>query len=354
MASDAEREAMQRALAPARPLRACHEAPIPASVRWCSTPTVGEVGEGFHRGAGSPHAEVEALAAAGDAARGGTVVVTLEPCHHQGRTGPCTQALLDAGVARVVFGQPDPNPRRPRRRRGAPRRRASTSRAVCWRPRRAAQPGLVVRDGARPSAASPGRSRRPSTAGWRRPTARAGGSAGPRHAREVHRLRAEVDAVVVGTGTALVDDPQLTARDADGVPAAPTSRSASSSGTARCRRPSRVLDDAAPTRSGRPLTTSKRLLTSLFDRDVHHVLLEGGPTLAAAFLRAGLVDRVVGYVAPALLGDGPPLHRRPRRGHELGDADAVSSSTTSAASAPTSAGRRSCHPARATRFEGDD
>ena len=91
-----------------------------------------EVAEGFHRGAGTPHAEADALAEAGDAARGATAVVTLEPCNHTGRTGPCAEALIAAGVRRVVFAQADPNPVAAGGAAGAARRRASRSRAGCW------------------------------------------------------------------------------------------------------------------------------------------------------------------------------------------------------------------------------
>ena len=93
------------------------------------------VAEGWHRGAGSPHAEVDALTAAATTARGSTAVVTLEPCNHVGRTGPCSQALVDAGVRRVVYAQRDPNPRRCREVRPPCARPVSRSRVACWRTR---------------------------------------------------------------------------------------------------------------------------------------------------------------------------------------------------------------------------
>lgn len=303
MASDAERAAMQRALL----LAATPGVPRGPNPRVGAVVLDGDgrvVGEGFHRGAGTPHAEIDALTAAGDAARGATVVVTLEPCHHQGRTGPCTQALLDAGVARVVFGQQDVNPVA---RGGAEALRAA---------------GLSVEGGVRQDEAA-GLNRvwsfalehgRPlvtlktaSTLDGR--TAAADGTSrwitGAEARAQVHRLRAGVDAVVVGTGTALVDDPHLTARDTDGslLPHQPLRVVL---GDRALPASSRVLDDAAPTVLV-PGHDVEGLLTSLVDRDVQHVLLEGGPTLAAAFLRADLVDRMLGFLAPALLGAGPSL-----------------------------------------------
>lgn len=303
MASDAERAAMQRAL---------RLAATPGVDRG-PNPRVGAVvldadgrvvGEGFHRGVGSAHAEVVALSDAGDAARGATVVVTLEPCHHQGRTGPCTQALLAAGVARVVFGQPDVNP--VARGGGDALRAAGVSVEGGVHREEAARLNPVwsfaVRHG-RPLVTL----KTASTLDGR--TAAADGTSrwitGPEARAQVHRLRAQVDAVVVGTGTALVDDPHLSARAADGslLPHQPLRVVL---GDRALPASARVLDDAAPTLLV-PGHDVEGLLTSLVDRDVQHVLLEGGPTLTAAFVRAGLVDRMVGYLAPALLGDGPSL-----------------------------------------------
>ncbi|MBT0995164.1 bifunctional diaminohydroxyphosphoribosylaminopyrimidine deaminase/5-amino-6-(5-phosphoribosylamino)uracil reductase RibD [Cellulomonas sp. DKR-3] len=263
------------------------------------------IGEGWHRGAGTPHAEVAALADAaerGQDTRGATAVVTLEPCAHTGRTGACTQALLAAGVRRVVVAVEDPNPV------------AAGGAAVL----RAA--GVVVETGV---LADEGRTVLGAwlpTVGRDRPfvtlktatsldgrVAAADGSSrwitsdvARRHA---HELRAEVDAIVVGTGTALRDDPSLTARTADGslaehqplrvvvgrreVPAGARLRGPGGELVALATHdPASVLDD-------------------LRARGVRRVLVEGGPTLAAAFLRAGLVDEVHAYVAPVLLGSGP-------------------------------------------------
>ncbi len=258
------------------------------------------IGEGYHRGAGTPHAEIEALRAAGPAAQGGTVYVTLEPCHHTGRTGPCVEALIAARVARVVFAQADPNPVAAG---GSQRLRAA---------------GVPVRGGVLAAEAEAVNrtwthlmlTGRPFVT-WKfaatldgRSAARDGTSrwiTGPEAREDVHALRARCGAVIVGTGTVLADDPQLTARG-PGV-AAPTQPLRVVLGTRDLPAGAHVLDDAAPTL----ILKSHDLpgaLTQLAQRGVHHALLEGGPTLAGAFLLAGLVDEVVAYLAPALLGAG--------------------------------------------------
>jgi diaminohydroxyphosphoribosylaminopyrimidine deaminase / 5-amino-6-(5-phosphoribosylamino)uracil reductase len=261
------------------------------------------VGEGFHEGAGTPHAEVVALRQAGAAARGGTAFVTLEPCAHTGRTGPCAQALIEAGVATVVFAQSDPTPSA---HGGATLLEAagvrttagvleaeSTALNEAWtfsfvhsRPKVTWKFAATL-DGR--SAAADGSSR------W---------ITGPLARGDVHRLRAECDAILVGTGTVIADDPALTVRKADG----------STTGHQPLRvvmglRPipetARVRDAAAPTLL---LATHDpvQVLKELAGQEIHHVWLEGGPTVAAAFLGAGLVDEVIAYLAPALLGSGSP------------------------------------------------
>ncbi len=273
------------------------------------------VGEGWHERSGGPHAEVVALGVAGERARGGTAVVTLEPCSHTGRTGPCTAALRDAGVARVVFAVADPTPD-------------------------AAGGGQVLRDAGIEVLSGDGaawadgaervnerwltavRCGRPHTT-WKYAATLDGRSAapdgssrwitGPDARAEVHRMRALADAVLVGVGTVLADDPSLTVRGPGGEPALPPHQQplrvvADTHG--RTPAGARVRDDAAPawvataaelgSQDGR--LDLHALMAALAARGVRSVLTEGGPVLAAALLRAGLVDRVTAYLAPALLG----------------------------------------------------
>lgn len=261
------------------------------------------VGEGWHRGAGTPHAELAALAqarAGGHDVRGGTAYVSLEPCNHTGRTGPCAEALVEAGVRRVVYALADPNPVAVG---GADTLRAAGVRCDLVPVEEAAtmveafvhavthgRPFVTWKlaatiDGR--SAASDGSSQ------W---------ITGPAARADVHRLRATAGAVVVGTGTVLADDPRLTVRDADG---SHHERQPVRVVVGRRDIPptARVLDDGAPS-----LLVRERdphlVLATLHELGVRHVWLEGGPTTAAAWLRAGVVDRVVAYVAPALLGAG--------------------------------------------------
>ncbi len=300
-ASDVEVGAMRRALAlSARgPL-----GPNPRVGCVLLAPDGTVLGEGWHRGAGTAHAEVAALTDArerGGDVRGATAVVTLEPCDHTGRTGPCSVALLDAGVARVVVGVPDPNPVAAG---GARRLRDAGVDVVtgvldeegvavlgAWLPAvRRGRPFVTLKlattlDGR--VAAADGTSR------W------ITSDVARRHA---HGLRAVVDAIVVGTGTALVDDPSLTARAGDG--------------SLVERQPLRVVVGERDVPAGARLRGAggalvqvrthdpARVLAELHAREVRHVLVEGGPTLAAAFLAAGLVDEVHAYVAPVLLGAG--------------------------------------------------
>lgn len=317
----AEEAAMRRALAlSALGLGATSPNPVVGCVVLDAS---GEVaGEGWHQRAGGPHAEVNALRAAGGRARGGTALVTLEPCNHTGRTGPCAQALIEAGVARVVYAVSDPNP--------AATGGAETLRAAGI----SVEQGLCEAEAAEGNAAwlTSVRLGRPHVT-WKyaatldgRIAAADGTSRWITSAEaraDVHRLRAECDAVVVGSGTQRADDPHLAVRGVAGA-VQPLRVVVDTSGTA-VTPGARVLDDAAPTLIAvaddvTPAVTAETvrlpradggldvpaLLDALHTRGVRSVLLEGGPTLAGAFVAAGAVDRVVGYLAPALLGAGPP------------------------------------------------
>lgn len=264
------------------------------------------VAEAAHQGAGTAHAEVAALAAAGDrVSEVTTAVVTLEPCDHTGRTGPCSTALVDAGVRRVVHALDDPTAEAAG---GAARLRAAGVEVV----------GGVLADEAAaldPDWFAAARLGRPHVT-WKvastldgRVAAADGSSrwvSGPASRRDAHRVRAQVDAVLAGTGTVLHDDSQLSARDADDVPL-PIARQPLRAvmGLRPVPPGARVLDDTAPTEV---LVTRDpaAALERLWNLGVRRLLLEGGPTLAAAFWRSGLVDRLTVYLAPSLLGAGRP------------------------------------------------
>jgi diaminohydroxyphosphoribosylaminopyrimidine deaminase/5-amino-6-(5-phosphoribosylamino)uracil reductase len=248
---------------------------------------------------------VVALRQAGVRAYGGTLVSTLEPCNHVGRTGPCSAAALEAGVARVVFACADPT------------ELAGGGAEVL------AAGGVEVDSGFLAEEVAEGpleawlhaqRTGRPfvtwkSAATLDGRSAAADGSSrwitGPEARADVHRLRAEVDAVVVGIGTVLADDPALTVRPDPGHQ--PLRVVLDSHG--RTPDGARVRDGAAETlvltERDVPAHDASAVLKVLHERGIVSVLLEGGPTVAAAFLTAGLVDRVIAYVAPALLGAGP-------------------------------------------------
>lgn len=261
------------------------------------------VAAGWHRGAGTPHAEADALDQAGDQAAGCTAYVTLEPCAHTGRTAPCAEALYAAGITRVVYAQPDPNP------------------VAAGGAARLAERDVVVESGVLADEARALNrtwthlltSGRPWVT-WKIATTLDGRSAaadgtsqwitGAAARQDVHEQRARCGAILVGTGTALVDDPHLTARRADGS-LHPRQPLRVVMGERDLPADARVLDDAAPTWHLRT-RDPKEVLTSLAAAEIHHVWLEGGSNVAAAFVSAGLVDDVVAYVAPALLGRGRP------------------------------------------------
>ena len=300
MASENELDAMRGAIDAARERGSC----LP-------NPTVGCVvlaadGSEAGRGAtvrGGAHAEVEALAVAGDRARGGTAVVTLEPCRHVGNTGPCTDALIAAGVARVVVAETDPNPE------------AAGGAEVLLAAGIDVETGVLAEEAA------------PLNRAWRfavthgRPfvtwkyaatldglSAAPDGSSkwitGPDARRDVQQFRAQCDAIVAGTGAVLADDPRLTVRDDDDLPL-PFDRQPLRVVVGETTIPSyfRVFDRVAPTlviQTREPAEVLERLA----QQKIRHVWLEGGPRLAGGFWNAGLIDRVIGYIAPSMLGSG--------------------------------------------------
>jgi len=272
---------------------------------WVGCVVVGTDGttfEGATAPPGGPHAEVVALAAAGPAARGGTLYTTLEPCAHHGRTPPCTEAIIDAGVARVVVAVADPDPQVSGRgvaalaaagitvEVGVAADLAAEQLAPYLKHRRTGRPWVVLKL----AATLDGRTAAPDgTSRW---------ITGEAARADVHRLRARSDAVLVGAGTVRADDPELTVR---GRPAPD-------------RQPLRVVLGRAPARARlRPaLELSGDLggvLDDLGSRGVVQLLVEGGATVAHDLHAAGLVDRYVVYLAPALMGgdDGRPLFAGP-------------------------------------------
>jgi diaminohydroxyphosphoribosylaminopyrimidine deaminase / 5-amino-6-(5-phosphoribosylamino)uracil reductase len=258
------------------------------------------VGVGATAPPGGPHAEVVALRSAGERAAGGTAVVTLEPCNHHGRTPPCVDALVAAGISTVVYAVNDPNAEAA----GGAARLSDSGVTVIggvladevaggplreWlHKQRTGSPHVTWKfatsiDGR--SAAADGSSQ------WiTSETARA----------DVHRRRAACDAIVVGTGTVFIDDPKLTARLPDG--------------TLTERQPLRVVVGEREISPDANVLNDDTRTMVIRTRDPHEVikalsdrtdvLIEGGPTLAGAFLRAGVIDRILAYIAPILLG-GP-------------------------------------------------
>ena len=251
------------------------------------------VGEGWHERKGAPHAEVVALEAAGESARGSTVYVTLEPCAHHGATPPCTDALLGAGVARVVAGQRDPNPEHggglERLREGGVDVEVAEG-DLAFRCRQQIEEWRTWVASARPfvtykvAVTLDGRVRVPGER-W---------VTGEASRKLVHVLRAQSDAVAVGMGTVRWDNPRL---DARGVPVV--------------RQPRRIAFGRGPLPEGSELELRagplRDELGELAADGVQSLLLEGGPTLAAAFLEGDLVDKVLVFVAPRISGEGPGM-----------------------------------------------
>jgi len=245
------------------------------------------VGEGWHERKGGPHAEVAALTDAGEAARGATLYVTLEPCSRQGETPPCVEAIVAAGIAKVVVGAEDPSQEGAARLREA---RVEVEILDLWEARRQNEAWLTwVREG-RPfvtykaAVTLDGRMTLPGER-W---------VSGEESRRHVHELRAASDAVAVGMGTVRADNPRLDARGVEVV-----------------RQPRRLAFGRGPLPAGSEL----ELLSGPLDDELwrlaaegaQSLLLEGGPALAASFFAADLVDKLMLFVAPKLAGEGPGL-----------------------------------------------
>ena len=257
------------------------------------------IAEGWHMGAGTPHAEVVALAQLAVIPDGATAVVTLEPCNHTGRTGPCAQALIAAGISRVVFASSDPGD-------------ASSGGAQTLR-----EAGIEVIENVMQAEADEqlrvwltfATQKRPFvTLKWAssldgRAAAADGTSqwiSGPESRADSHELRSNVDAILVGTGTVLADNPILTARKPDGslYPHQPLRVVV---GDRAIPAGSNILNDQAQTLHIQTRDLNQ-VLVELYSKGIKHVWVEGGPQLASQFVAHNLVDQFIIYLAPMLLG----------------------------------------------------
>nr|WP_218115488.1 bifunctional diaminohydroxyphosphoribosylaminopyrimidine deaminase/5-amino-6-(5-phosphoribosylamino)uracil reductase RibD [Leucobacter soli] len=296
-------------------------------------PTGRIVAEGWHRGAGTPHAEIDALdrlpAEWRDRAHELTAVVTLEPCNHTGRTGPCAQRLAETGIAAVAYAIADPGPLAGG---GSDTLRAAgvevrggvleaEGRALLA-PWLARQHGTARSHTPVPEPSQPDRRRPFVTVKWAqtldgRAAASDGSSrwiTGPQARADVHRRRALADAILVGTGTLLADDPALTARAEGGELLVPAAEQPLPVVLGRREIPAEARIRQHPALAARGAAEPLRFdgcdlaghLAQLSERGIRRLFVEGGPTVASALVAAGLADEVLVYVAPALLG-GPKL-----------------------------------------------
>lgn len=281
------------------------------------------LGEGWHQRYGEAHAEVHALAVAGESARGATAYVSLEPCNHQGKTGPCTEALIAAGIARVVCAVRDPNPRAAGGLERLQQAGVAVEHGVCeaaarvqnapflHRARGSDLPFVTLKLALSIDGALVGASRRRA---W---------LTGPEAQAAVHALRADADAVAVGIGTALADDPALTVRLAPPPRLSPRrvvfdrgARLPLTSALVRTARETPVTAvttgqhpdrEASLVAAGVDVLRARDLpaaLRALRQQGIGHLLVEGGAELASALLEAGLVHHLITFQAPVVLGAG--------------------------------------------------
>lgn len=261
------------------------------------------IGEGYHKGSGTDHAEVVALKAAlvgeNKLEPGATAVVSLEPCNHTGKTGPCAVALIEAGISKVVFASSDPGDQSSG---GSETLRAAgvevESGILVERANQQSRVWLTAAKNKRPfvslkwASSVDGRAAaQDGTSKW---------ISGTESRADAHRRRSEVDAILIGTGTAIIDDPELTARKEDG--------------SLYEHQPLRVVvgERELPSNlrlfneSAETLTMKTQsihgALSELYEKGIKHVLVEGGPTLASRFVQLDLVDEFVIYLSPMLLG----------------------------------------------------
>ena len=261
------------------------------------------IGEGYHKGSGTPHAEVvaleQAIAGKEKLEPGCVAVVSLEPCNHTGKTGPCTQALISAGISKVVYASSDPGELSGNGAKtlkdagvevvsGVAKEKADWQLRVWLSATKKQLPFVSLKwasslDGR--AAADDGSSK------W---------ISGEQSRADAHKRRSEVDAILVGTGTALIDNPELTARKPDGS-LYENQPLRVILGERDLPSTHRVFDDAAETLTIKTQSIHGAL-KELYERGVKHVLVEGGPTLASRFVQMDLVDEFLVYLAPKLLG----------------------------------------------------
>lgn len=264
------------------------------------------IADGWHMGSGTPHAEIVALEKAQEKygfqnkfPEGYSAVVTLEPCNHTGKTGPCSQTLLEAGISRVIYASNDPGEDSSGGGKFLKKQGVEVIKGLLKSEADdQARHWIVATKKQRPfvtikyASTLDGRgAAQDGTSQW---------ISGPESRADSHRRRSEVDAILVGTGTAIIDDPELTARRPDGsyFDHQPLRVVV---GERELPQNLRVLNDRAETLI-LPTQSLNEAMTELWERDVRHVLVEGGPNVASKFIKQGLADEFLVYLAPMLLG----------------------------------------------------